>query len=38
LQFEPVVDVFLDMFDSSDEEALGVVSSDEEELVQVDGV
>jgi hypothetical protein len=35
LEFEPIVDVLLDMFDSSDEEALGVVASDEEELVQV---
>jgi hypothetical protein len=38
MQFEPIVDVLLDMFDSSDEEAFGVVSADEEELVQVDDV
>jgi hypothetical protein len=38
LEFEPIVDILLDMFDSSDEEALGVVTSDEEELVQMVGL
>jgi len=35
LELEPIVDDFLDMFDSSDEEALGLVSSEGEELVLV---
>jgi hypothetical protein len=36
MQFEPIVDVFLDMFDSSDEEELGVVPSGDEEMFPVD--
>jgi hypothetical protein len=35
LELEPIADDFLDMFDSSDEEELGLVSSEGEELVLV---